>query len=198
MAVTDAYFTVQQARGELAGAADAVRRAEDLLDRLDKLAPAIVPLLEIHRARSDAARLRQAKLRSENNWRHASAELLRVLFLDPTVVIEPMEPPHLQVSLFPLDKPVDDLVAVALTNRPELASQQALVQASLRLLQQEKARPFIPSLLLRGWSTPVAGTLAAGYFGGGMNGYVGNFSIREDYDCQLIWTLQNFGLGNRG
>ena len=197
MAVTDAYFTVQQARGELAGAADAVRRAEDLLDRLDKLAPAIVPLLEIHRARSDAARLRQAKLRSENNWRHASAELLRVLFLDPTVVIEPMEPPHLQVSLFPLDKPVDDLVAVALTNRPELASQQALVQASLRLLQQEKARPFIPSLLLRGWSTPVAGTLAAGYFGGGMNGYVGNFSIREDYDCQLIWTLQNFGLGNR-
>ncbi|MGH7174349.1 MAG: TolC family protein, partial [Gemmataceae bacterium] len=154
LAVAQAYFTVQQARGELAGAVDALHRAEDLLNRLDKLAPAIVPLLEIHRARSDAARLRQAKLRSENTWRSASAELLRVLFLDPTVIVEPLEPPHLQVSLFPLDKPVNDLIAVALTNRPELASQQALVQASLRLLQQEKARPLLPSFLMRGWSTP--------------------------------------------
>jgi outer membrane protein TolC len=116
---------------------DALRRAEDLLNRLDKLAPEIVPLLEVHRARADAARLQQAMLRSEYNWRAASAELLRVLYLDPIVVVEPLEPSHLQVSLFPLDKPVDDLIPIALTNRPELASQQALVQASLRLLQQE-------------------------------------------------------------
>lgn len=197
LAVTQAYFNVQQARGELAGAVDALRRAEDLLHRLDKLAPEIVPLLEVHRAKSDAARMRQAKLRSENNWRAASAELLRVLYLDPTVVVEPLEPPHLQVSLFPLDKPVEDLIATALTNRPELASQQALVQASLRQLTLEKMRPLIPGLLLRGWSTPVAGTLAAGYFGGGMNSSVGNFSFREDYDVELIWTLQNFGFGNR-
>lgn len=197
LAVAQAYFNVQQARGELAGAADALHRVEDLLARLDKLAPDIVPLLEVHRARADAARLKQAMQRSENNWRAASAELLRVLYLDPTVVVEPLEPPHLQVSLLPIDKPVDDLVRVALTNRPELASQQALVQASLRLLSQEKMRPLIPSLLLRGWSTPVAGTLAAGYFGGGRNGFVGDFSIREDYDIQLLWVLQNFGFGNR-
>jgi len=188
---------VQQARGELAGAADALRRAEDLLRRLDKLAPDIVPVLEVHRARADAARLRQAMARSEYHWRAASAELIRVLYLDPTVTVEPLEPPHLQVTLFALDKPVDDFIPIALTNRPELASQRALVQASLRLLQQEKARPFIPSLLLRGWSTPVTGTLAAGYFGGGINGSVGNFSFREDYDIQLIWTLKNFGFGNR-
>lgn len=197
LAVAQAYFNVQQARGELAGSVDALHRVEDLLARLDKLAPDIVPLLEVHRARTDAARLRQAMRRSENNWRAASAELLRVLFLDPAVVVEPLEPPHLQVSLLPIEKPVEDLIRVALTNRPELASQQALVQASLRLLSQEKMRPLIPSLLLRGWSTPVTGTLAAGYFGGGMNGSVGNFSIREDYDIQLLWTLQNFGLGNR-
>ncbi len=197
LAVTQAYFNVQQARGELAGANDALGRAEDLLRRLDKLAPEIVPSLEVHRARSDVARLEQAQLRSENNWRAASAELLRVLFLDPTVVVEPLEPPHLQVSLLPLDKPVDDLIPIALTNRPELASQQALVQASLRLLRLEKMRPLIPSLLLRGWSTPVTGTLAAGYFGGGVNGNMGNFNFREDYDVQLLWTLQNFGFGNR-
>ena len=43
----------------------------------------------------------------------------------------------------------------------------------------------------------MTGTLAAGYFGGGINGGMGNFSFREDYDIQLLWTLQNFGLGNR-
>jgi len=197
LAVAQAYFHVQQARGELAGSADALRRAEDLLRRLDKLAPDIVPVLEVHRARADAARMRQSIARSEYHWRAASAELLRVLFLDPAVVVEPLEPPHLQVTLFALDKPVDDLIPIALTNRPELAAQKALVQASLRLLQQEKSRPFIPALLLRGWSTPVTGTLAAGYFGGGINNSVGNFSFREDYDIQLLWTLRNLGFGNR-
>jgi len=196
-ALTQAYFNLQQARGELAGYQDALRFADDLLRRLDKLAPGLTPTLEVNRARSLAARLRQVTLQSQNNWRAASAELLRVLFLDPTLVVEPVEPPHLRISLLPLDKPVDDLIPVALTNRPELAAQQALVQASLRLLKLEKMRPLVPSLLLRGWSTPVTGTLAFGYFGGGINSDLSNFSMRQDWDIQALWTLQNFGLGNR-
>src|SRR5579884_756360 len=197
LAVAQAYFNVQQARGELAGYRDGMRFADDLLRRLDKLAPGLTPALEANRARALAARLRQVTLQSENNWRAASAELLRVLYLDPTLVVEPVEPPHLRVPLLPLDKAVDDLIPVALTNRPELAAQQALVQASLRLLQQEKIRPLVPSILLRGFSTPVTGTLAAGYFGGGLNGNMGNFNFRQDWDIQALWTLQNFGLGNR-
>lgn len=196
-ALTQAYFNLQQARGELAGYQDALRFADDLLRRLDKLAPGLTPTLEVNRARSLAARLRQVTLQSQNNWRAASAELLRVLYLDPTLVVEPVEPPHLRVTLLPLDKPVDDLIPVALTIRPELAAQQALVQASLRLLRLEKMRPLVPSLLLRGWSTPVTGTLAFGYFGGGVNSDMSNFSMRQDWDIQALWTLQNFGLGNR-
>src|SRR5581483_604228 len=168
-ALTQAYFNLQQARGELAGYQDALQFANDLLRRLEKLAPGLTPTLEVSRARSLAARLRHVTLQSQNNWRTASAELLRVLYLVPTLVVEPVEPPHLRISLLPLDKPVDDLIPVALTNRPELAAQQALVQASLRLLRLEKMRPLVPSLLLRGWSTPVTGTLAFGYFGGGIN-----------------------------
>lgn len=197
VALTQAYFNLQQARGELAGYREAQQYAEDLLRRLDKLAPGLAPALEVNRARSLVARLRQVTLQSQNNWRAASAELLRVLFLDPTLVIEPVEPPHLRVSLLPLDKPVDDLVPIALTSRPELAAQQALVQASLRLLRLEKMRPLVPSLLLRGWSTPVTGTLSFGYFGGGVNSDLSNFNIRQDWDIQALWTLQNFGLGNR-
>lgn len=165
--------------------------------RLDKLAPGLTPALEINRSRVLAAAIRQARLQSENNWRTASAELLRVLYLDPTLVVEPVEPPHLRVTLLPLEKPVDNLIAVALTNRPELASQQALVQASLRLLQQEKLRPLVPSILLRGFSTPVVGSLGVGLFGGGLNSSLNNFGVRQDWDLQMLWTLQNFGLGNR-
>ncbi len=197
LALTQAYFNLQQARGELAGYRDALQYADDLLRRLDKLAPGLTPTLEVNRTRSMVARLRQVTLQSQNNWRTASAELLRVLYLDPTLVVEPVEPPHLRISLLPLDKPVDDLIPIALTNRPELAAQQAVVQATLRLLKLEKMRPLVPSLLLRGWSTPVTGTLAFGYFGGGVNGDMSNFSMRQDWDIQALWTLQNFGLGNR-
>jgi outer membrane protein TolC len=197
LSVTQAYFNVQQARGELAGAREANRFADDLLRRLDKLAPGLVPALELHRGKVLAARLRQAQLQNERNWRSASAELLRVLYLDPTLIVEPLEPPHLRVSLLPLDRPVDDLIPVALLNRPELAAQQALVKASLQLMRQEKMRPLIPSLLLRGFSTPVTGTLGAAYFGGGLNSSLGNFSVRQDWDLQVLWTLQNFGFGNR-
>lgn len=197
VAVTQAYFNVQQSRGQFAGALEAFRYTEDLMRRLDKLAPGLTPALEINRSRVLAAAIRQARLQSENNWRTASAELLRVLYLDPTLVVEPVEPPHLRVTLLPLEKPVDNLIAVALTNRPELASQQALVQASLRLLQQEKLRPLVPSILLRGFSTPVVGSLGVGLFGGGLNSSLNNFGVRQDWDLQMLWTLQNFGLGNR-
>jgi outer membrane protein TolC len=197
LGVTQAYFSLQQARGELAGYRDALQYADDMLRRLDKLAPGLVPALEVNRARSLAARLRQVTLQSQNNWRAASAELLRVLYLDPTLVVEPVEPPHLRVAMLPLDKPVDDLIPVALTNRPELAAQQALVQASLRLLRMEKMRPLMPSLLLRGFSTPVVGTLGFALFDASANGIPNQVGLRLDMDMQAIWTLQNFGFGNR-
>jgi outer membrane protein TolC len=197
LALTQAYFNLQQARGELAGYRDALQYGDDLLRRLDKLAPGLVPALEVNRTRTLVARLRQVTLQSQNNWRAASAELLRVLYLDPTLVVEPVEPPHLHISLLPLDKPVDNLIPIGLTNRPELAAQQALVQATLRLLKLEKMRPLMPSLMLRGFSTPVVGTLGASFFGGGLNSDLQNFGVRQDWDIQALWTLQNFGLGNR-
>ena len=39
----------------------------------------------------------------------------------------------------------DSLIPIGLTNRPELAARQALVQATLAKLKQERMRPLIPS-----------------------------------------------------
>jgi outer membrane protein TolC len=92
---------------------------------------------------------------------------------------------------------VDSLIPIALAARPELAGQQAVVQATLARLKQEKMRPLVPSLVLRGASTNPAGTLGYGTFGGGRDGTLRDFSGRLDIDVQLLWEFQALGFGNR-
>jgi outer membrane protein TolC len=196
LAVAEAYLNVQQARGDLAGTEDAAARTDELVRRTGKLAQGLVAPVDEIRARAEAAERRQAVLSARERWRRASAELARILRLDPSALVEPLEPPHLKMTLVPLEDAVDGLIPIGLTNRPELASQQALVQATLHRLKAERLRPLIPSLLLRGASTNPSGTLAAGAFGGGLNSRIGNFSARSDFDVQVIWEFQNLGLGN--
>ena len=197
VAVSDAYFNVQQARGEMAGAEDATRRTAELARRINLLAQGLVPPMEATRAEAELARRQQAELIAKERWRTASAELLRVLRMDPAAQVVPVEPPELRVNLVNLGQSVDDLIVMGLSNRPELASRQAQVQATIAAMRQEKVRPLVPSVLIRGWSTPVTGTLGVGVFGGGQNGQLGSFAIREDVDVQLLWQFDNLGFGNR-
>jgi outer membrane protein TolC len=140
---------------------------------------------------------RQTVQTFRERWHIASADLVRILRLDPLLLVEPLEPPHLRVTLVSPDHPIDELIPVGLTNRPELASQQALVRATLERLRQERIRPLVPSVLLRGASTGIFGTLGWGYFGGGKNDHLGDFGSRSDFDIQLLWQLDNLGFGNR-
>jgi outer membrane protein TolC len=195
--VAEAYFNVQQARGELAGALAATRRSEDLVRRMEKLAPGLVPPVEAVRSQAELALRKQAEVTARERWRVASAELIRVLRLDATTQVEPVEPPHLRVDLVRLDTPIDDLIPMALTLRPELDSQQALVQASLQRLRLERLRPLIPSILIRGNSTNPGSTLIGGLSSGGGNSTLGDFSGRVDVDVQLLWQFDNLGFGNR-
>jgi outer membrane protein TolC len=197
LAVATAYFDVQQARGELAGALDSARRADEVARRTGDLAKGLAAPVDAVRARAEAARRRQTVQVAYARWRSASAELARILRLDASSIVEPMEPPQLQINLIAPDQPVDNLIPIALVNRPELASQQALVQAALERMRQERMRPLMPSVLLRGAATQPTGTLAGGWFGGGINGNLSNFGARNDMDIQLLWELQNLGFGNR-
>ena len=179
VAVADAYFNVQQARGELAGAVATIRLTEELVNRTRKLAPAVVPELETVRAAAELARRHLAEHSARERWRVASAELLRVLRLDAATQVEPVEPPQLKVELIPLDRSLDELLSLALANRPELASRHAQVQAALAQLQQEKLRPLIPNLLVRGFSTPVTGSLGEGYALYGNNSSLTNSAVPQ-------------------
>src|SRR5262249_10330946 len=159
------------------------------------LAEGVATPVDAIRARAELARRRQAVQTARERWRTFSAELARLLRLDPAALVDPLEPPHLRVTLVALDRPVDDLIPLALTRRPDLASRQALVRATLEALRAERLRPLVPSVLLRGAATNPAGTLAGGYFGGGLNSSLKNFGARGDFDVQVLWELLDLGLG---
>jgi outer membrane protein TolC len=196
LAVVTSYFNVQQARGELAGSVEALRRADALVARTEKLAPDLTPDVEVNRAKAEAARRRQAVESAYERWQVASAELTRLLRLQPGTMVEPAEDPALAVKLIDPATTLDDLMAIGLTYRPELEAHQALVQAALIRVKQERRRPFYPVLAARGVGSNTHG-LASGYFGGGINEQIGNFGPRFSMDLQAIWEFQNLGFGNR-
>src|SRR5262249_2206534 len=99
--------------------------------------------------------------------------------------------------------PLPELIAVALTQRPELGERRAAIQAALLNLRSAKVLPFSPNVLV-GYS--------AGTFGGGSNlsatgitqpdGTIvrqprfDSFAGRQDVDAVMYWSLRNLGLGN--
>ena len=112
------------------------------------------------------------------------------------MVVEPHESDHLQITLIDPDRPLDELIPLGLTNRPELSSQKALVQAAEARIQQEKYRPILPLVLLTGFQTPGGMRMEAGFFAIGRGSQLNQSSFRDDINAQLIWQLEGFGFGN--
>jgi outer membrane protein TolC len=197
LTIAEAYFTVQEARGDMAAVDDVGMRTEEMLRRTEKLSPAAASPAEAARLRTEMAHLRQELLAARQRWQTASTDLASQLQMNPQALVVPQEPPHLKIALVDLRQSVDELIPLALTCRPELAAQQALVQATLARLKQERIRPLVPSVVVHGTSTSYPGTLAGGVFGGGSGSRIGDGGGRADFDVQVLWELQNLGLGNR-
>ena len=85
---------------------------------------------------------------------------------------------------------VGELIPVGLTNRPELASQRALVQASLERVRQERFRPFVPSVVMGGAGP--GGFFNGGVFGGGPDDGTHLYGGRFDMELGAVWTLTNW------
>ena len=136
---------------------------------------------------------------AKEQWGLASAGLTRVLRLDPVAIVVPLEPPNLRVTLISPHIAVDALIPIGLTGRPELASQQALVQAALARITQERIRPLVPSVILEGspGSAGPGGYLMTGIFSSTLNGASNPSLGRADVSVGLVWELQNLGFGNR-
>jgi outer membrane protein TolC len=191
----DAYFRVHQFRGMYAGALYAVELGHDLVDRISRLSKDLVPRVEVDRARNMLYDLEQQATSARELWRVHSANLTQVLRLDPRAVVVPLEHDHLQITLIDPARPLDDLIPVGLTNRPELASYQALVQAVAARIRREQGRVLLPSILLNGFQTP-GEFLQAGIFGLGPNSSLNQWTGRDDISIQFLWQLDALGIGN--
>ncbi|HTU92183.1 MAG TPA: hypothetical protein VMF69_19025 [Gemmataceae bacterium] len=190
-----AYFNVHKYRGQYAVAIDAVQRGRGLVADIAALSRDLVSAVEIDRARNLLADLEQNAVFARQNWRMASAALTQILRLDPRAVVEPLESDHLQITLIDPQRSLDDLIPIGLTNRPELAKHQALVQATLVAIRREKLRPILPSVLFNGFETPYE-LLQATAYGEGSGGKMNLWSFRDDITPQVLWTPENMGLGN--
>ncbi len=195
METADAYFMVHQYRGLYASALYTVERGHDLVNQISALSRDLTQGFEVDRARNMVADLQQQAVTAKQQWRVQSARLTRVLRLDPRAVLDPLEHDHAQITLIDPGRELDDLMAVALTNRPEIAARRALVQAAEAGIRREKARPLVPVLMLNGFQTPME-MLQAGIFGFGPNSSLNQWRGRDDFSIQPLWQLSNLGIGN--
>jgi len=197
LAVAQAYFDVQAARGRLLGVGATIVRAELLVNFTKGLAPSLIAPLEINRAQTELQSLRQSQQIAIRDWRVASARLAEVLLLDPATLLEPVEPAFLQVTFVDSERSPEELLPVALNSRPEIASRQELVAAANLLLRREKKRPLLPNLIVTSPAT-ATGLLAAGNLSSGANGMLNTNGSRLDIEVAAVWELQNGGVGNIG
>ncbi|MES1213523.1 MAG: TolC family protein, partial [Singulisphaera sp.] len=173
----------------------AYRRSE--LDMADALRPTIEFARVGEGLNSDANRIRSAALllrgktqRSEGDISVASAQLSKLLQLNPSVGLRTPAGPLVLVSVVDPNESLASLVQTALRYRPEIGAATSEVSAADVRFRQERIRPLLPTMAL-GFS--------AGTFGGGspyVDPLFGAFSGRSDFDVMALWTLQNAGAGN--
>ncbi len=188
LGVAEAYFDLQEAAGRLAIAREAAANADILAELTASYARSGAGLdADHHRSLTERGRQRRNIEAAVGQIEVASAELVRRIRLDPRVVVAPLEPPEAAIRLIADDRSIDERIVTGLRHRPELAEAQALVEATLTRLKQARLRPFIPSLALR---------YSGGGFGGGPNGFFGNFAGRSDAEVNLFWEVQNLGFAD--
>jgi len=142
------------------------------------------------RAATELARRETDTQAAEGGVLIASARLAEVLNIDPSVRLHPTDAFVVPQPIVPDPIPVQELIALALLRRPELAERRAVIREALLSLNGARVLPFSPNVLV-GFSS--------GGFGGGSNlvrPVFGSFGGRTDFDAVAYWTIQNMGVGN--
>jgi outer membrane protein TolC len=183
------YLDLLQVYGQLAINAEALIYAEKMLSFAQAAERAELGKTpaDLTRARTEVNLRRRERIDLETRAAEVSARLAQLLLLRPTVDLRPLDPVIVPIALVPADRPLDELVSIGLTNRPEMAQGQALAAAAEARLRQARVTPFVPRLGV-GYS--------AGDFGGGINDNTQTFRGRGDGTAQAIWELHNLGAGD--
>ncbi len=141
------------------------------------------------RAAAALALLKNEVTRADEAAVVASARLAQQLSADPALLILPQEQNVVPIDLVRLDNlTTGDLVALGLSNRPELAASRSLVGEAVNRLRREEHAPWLPSVLLG---------MSYGAFAAGTGGDVTRGADRFDFDAAAWWEVRNLGFGER-
>jgi outer membrane protein TolC len=184
-----AYVNLLRAAQELAVAVDIEAKAQELERVTGEFSRTGAGLKSDHdRARTELALRTNDVHRGEEAVVVASARLAEQVRWDSSRQLVPLEPQLTPIELVPVGMPPQELIALALTQRPEVAESRHLVGEAIERLQRERYAPLIPSVLL-GFSY--------GGLGGGILGNIGKFNDRVDADAVAYWEIRQLGLGER-
>jgi outer membrane protein TolC len=184
-----AYLDLLHIHGQLAVNADTLDRAKAMLRFAEAADEAGLNKNKADptRARAEIAARQRERIDLEGGAAVASARLAQLLLLKPSVDLRPVDPGVVPLTLVPAAGSLDDLVATALLNRPELAESRELVSAAVARWRQARTAPLIPRL---------EASYFGGDFGGGVNSDLSKFGGRSDGLLQMTWELHNFGAGD--
>ncbi len=157
------------------------------------------------RVEADVVRRYEERSRAVEEVRTTSAELARLLRMDPTTFLLPADDYR-----WPLDihgsawgeASIETLVGQALRSRPELAENSVLIESALARYRAAKWQPCLPNLVVNynwggfGGGPGVVGRTRAGAIILGRSGNIDQFDTRSDLELSLVWRLQGLGLGN--
>lgn len=196
--VANRYLEIMSAEAEL----KALRQSEVELAEIVRLTAAYARTgvgkdSDMRRARTEALLVRVEEERAQERLVVASAELARVLHLDPSVQLRTPAGAIARVDLVDPQSLLPDLVSIAQRARPDLVARSSEIERRDILHRQTKSHPFFPDLLVNfsggafnGWTNRL--DLVPQQFSPGWQPFLG----RDDFDVLCFWTLDNGGVGN--
>lgn len=157
---------------------------------------------DANRAASELARRNQLIVEAEQAILVASANLVALLNIPPSIQMHAIDGWVLPTEIVPLALPLQELIFIGTQQRPELAARRNEIRAAVMNLRRQIFIPLTPTVLA-GYSS---GTFGGGSnlvaYPGGFQGfkepYFGSFAPRQDVDVVMFWTAQNLGIGNLG
>ena len=180
------YFDLAAAHEAVGVAREALRASTDYAAQIDRAVNAGIAF------KGDALRVKVQQqrdeitlLRAEENARLASAKLVQILHLDPTVELMPRDPSVVPLSIVSTKESLGDLISQALAARHETQQSAAFLSAAQHAKNGAIYGSLIPS---------VGGQAFFGGLGGGKDSEAGHFGESEDYVALLTWRIGPGGL----
>jgi outer membrane protein TolC len=184
-----AYLELARAEYALAIAVEAHDHTAKLAAATDKFASAGQGLESDRERMAAELALREGQLAARQEAAlTASAQLAQILHADSSITLTSDEPAIEAIDFINCDDPIETLVALGLSQRPELCEQRHLVAEAVERIHREAYAPLIPSVLLG---------LSYGGLGGRIGGDPYNSGDRWDADAAAYWELRNLGFGDR-